>query len=98
MMPLTPGDVLPALPCATDAFVVGGFEPPRTLVPTVPSAAEAIVTSWMFMLYPRDPWHTRLVVRARVSRDWRALAAAAPGSSRPAGLKPQDAEHRQSRV
>jgi len=78
---VAPGDVFPATPGATDAFVVAAAESPRNLILTVPAAA-SILMSWEFLLDPLDQGRTRLIVRARVSWGWRAMAAAAPTAAR----------------
>lgn len=75
---VSPGDVFPAIPGATDAFVVAAAEPPRDLVLTVPIAGGGTLTSWEFLLDPLERGRTRLIVRARVSPQWRAMAASAP--------------------
>ena len=74
---VAPGDVLPATPGATDAFVVAVAEAPRDLVLTVPTVAGPVMT-WEFLLEPLDGARTRLVVRVRVSARWRELASRAP--------------------
>jgi hypothetical protein len=67
------GQVIPALPGATDAFVVADVDPGRMLVLTVPGCGTAIV-SWVFLLESVGKASTRLIVRARVSNGWRDLA------------------------
>ena len=67
------GDVFPAIPGATDAFVVAAVSPPSDLVLAVPGADGSRV-SWEFFLEPLGHDHTRLVVRGRVARDWLARA------------------------
>jgi proline iminopeptidase len=79
---ITPGDVLPAVPGARDAFVVASVEPPRDLVLTVPGRGGAgVIMSWEHLLEPLDRRRTRLIVRGRVSRQWSRMArqAATPG-------------------
>jgi len=66
---VTPGDVFPAVPGATDAFVVAAVEPPRDLVLAVPGARGDVV-SWEFHLAPVGTRRTRLLVRARVAPRW----------------------------
>ena len=51
---IAPGDVLPAIPGATDAFLVAEVEVPRHLVLTVPDASGGIQVSWEFLLQPVD--------------------------------------------
>ena len=70
---LAPGDVLPCLPGATDAFVVAAVEPPRDLILTVPGA-HGPVTSWEHLLQPLAPKRSRLIVRGRVARGWKQMA------------------------
>ncbi|WP_099025861.1 SRPBCC family protein [Mycolicibacterium palauense] len=60
------GDVMPALPGATDAFVVAAVDEPRHLVLGVPGPY-GHRASWAFVLRP-VPAGTRLLVRARVGR------------------------------
>jgi len=67
---VAPGEVLPAIPGATDAFLVAAIDPPRDLVLTGPAAGGRSRASWEFLLEPLDPVRTRLIVRGRVSRRW----------------------------
>lgn len=61
------GDVIPALPGATDAFIVGDVEPGRHLVLTVPAPGRREPrATWVLALEPNGPG-TRLLVRARLS-------------------------------
>jgi len=73
---LVPGDILPALPGATDAFVVARVEPPRDLILTVPDE-HGTITSWEHLLEPLGPTRSRLIVRGRVARGWKAMARTA---------------------
>lgn len=66
---VAPGDVFPALPGATDAFVVAAAQPPHELVLTGPAGGTPRV-SWAFLLEPRPDGRTRLLVRSRVSPRW----------------------------
>jgi hypothetical protein len=68
------GQVIPALPGATDAFVVAGVATGRSLLLTVPGPNGAAIVSWVFVLEHVDQFDTRLVVRARVAAGWRSLA------------------------
>lgn len=79
-----PGDVFPALPGTTDAFIVAVADPSRDLVLTVPADGHILVT-WAFHLDRLDGNRTRLTVRNRLSPRWRELAAQAPpaGPGRP---------------
>jgi hypothetical protein len=76
---VVPGDVLPAVPGATDAFVVASIERPRDLVLTVPGAGGGSRVSWAYLLERQDRDRTRLTVRGRVSPGW----LAPPGPSVP---------------
>lgn len=67
---IAPGDVMPAIPGATEAFVVASVEPPRDLVLTVPGAGGRGRVSWEYLLEPLDRGRTRLIVRGRVSPHW----------------------------
>ena len=64
---LAPGDVMPSLPGARDAFVVAVVEAGRDLVLTVPAAGGGLLVSWEFFLEPRARGTTRLLVRGRLS-------------------------------
>ncbi len=79
---IAPGDVLPAIPGATDAFRVAEVEVPRHLVLTVPDASGGIQVSWEFLLRPLDQGYTRLIVRGRISPRWPAPTQARSTSSR----------------
>ena len=81
---VAPGDILPATPGATDAFLVAVAEPPRDLVLVAP-AGEPVV-SWAFHVASALGGRSRLLVRVRVSPRWRELAAAAPAASHGAPL------------
>lgn len=82
---VVPGDVFPATPGATDAFVVAAVDPPRDLVLAVPAAGGPVMT-WEFCLDAPARGRTRLIVRARLSPRWRARAATAPDAARRAPL------------
>jgi hypothetical protein len=78
---IAPGDVLPAIPGATDAFLVAEVEAPRHLVLTVPDASGGIQVSWEFLLQPVDQGCTRLIVRGRISPRWPAPTQTLSASS-----------------
>jgi hypothetical protein len=67
---IAPGDLMPAIPGALDAFVIAAVDPPRDLILTVPAPGAGSRVSWEFFLEPLDHDHTRLIVRGRVSRHW----------------------------
>jgi hypothetical protein len=67
------GDVLPAVPGATDAFVVAAVEPPKALVLTSERGPKPAV-SWSFVLHPLADDRTRLLVRVRAGAAWRDVA------------------------
>jgi hypothetical protein len=69
---VVPGDILPALPGAKNAFVVAAVDPPRDLILIGPDAgtARGPRASWEFLLQPLDRGRTRLIVRGRVSSHW----------------------------
>jgi hypothetical protein len=73
---VVPGDVMPAVPGATDAFVVVAIDPPRDLVLTVPDGHGGHAVAWEHVLEPIDGGRTRLVVRGRASSHWLDLARA----------------------
>ncbi len=60
------GDVLPAAPGVTDAFVVDRLEEGRDLVLVVPNDREGVRGTWEFLLEPLPGDRSRLVVRARL--------------------------------
>ncbi len=80
---IRPGDVLPALPGATAAFVVDVVDPPRDLILTVPGD-DAPVVSWEHCIEALGPARSRLIVRGRVTRAWKAMAR----GTRTAGERP----------
>ena len=81
---IAPGDVMPALPGANDAFIIDTFEPPSDLLLVVPAASGGNLVSWEFLLEPLGEARTRLLVRARVARDWPGGGAGpAPVKRRP---------------
>ena len=75
---VVPGDVMPAIPGATDAFVVAAVDPPRDLVLTVPDRHGGHAVAWEHVLEPVADDRTRLIVRGRVSSRWVDLARAEP--------------------
>jgi pyruvate/2-oxoglutarate dehydrogenase complex dihydrolipoamide acyltransferase (E2) component len=62
---LAVGDVMPALPGATDAFIVADVRASRHLVLSVPMPSGVVRASWAFVLDPLGR-RTRLIVRARL--------------------------------
>lgn len=76
------GDVFPAIPGATDAFIVAVVEQPWNLVLTVPKKDGGNLVSWDFLLKPLDQGYTRLIVRGRISPQWleRTEVKASPNS------------------
>jgi len=64
------GDIFPAIPGATDAFIVAAVEQPWNLVLTVPKKGGGNLVSWDFLLKPLDQGFARLIVRARISPQW----------------------------
>jgi Protein of unknown function (DUF998) len=75
---LASGDVMPAVPGATDAFVVAAVDPPRDLVLTVPDGRGGSAVAWEHLLDPLPGGRTRLIVRGRASSHWLDLAGAPP--------------------
>ena len=65
------GAVFPALPGATDAFVVARCEKDRDLVLSWRSPAGTYFTTWAFVLEQEGPSRTRLLVRGRASPAYR---------------------------
>ena len=75
---IAPGDVMPAVPGAKDAFIVTSVEPPRDLVLTVPDGQGGTVVAWEHALERLDGSRTRLIVRGRASSRWLDLARGKP--------------------
>jgi hypothetical protein len=73
-----PGDIMPAVPGAQDAFVVATVDPPRDLVLAVPDGHGGNAVAWEHVLEPLDGGRTRLIVRGRASSDWLDLALRKP--------------------
>jgi hypothetical protein len=76
------GDVMPAVPGATDAFVVAAVDPPRGLVLTVPDGLGGIAVAWEHLLEPLGRGRTRLIVRGRASSQWVDRARTKPPADR----------------
>lgn len=79
---LVPGDIMPAVPGATDAFIVSAVEPLRDLVLTVPDGHGGYAVAWEHALFPLEGGRTRLIVRGRASSQWLVLARTKPPSGR----------------
>jgi pimeloyl-ACP methyl ester carboxylesterase len=75
---ILPGDIMPAVPGAADAFVVAAVDPPRDLVLTVPDDRFGNVVAWEHVLDPLDGNRARLIVRSHASAHWLDLALAKP--------------------
>ena len=67
---LVAGDVMPAIPGASDAFVVAAVDPPRDLVLTVPDGRGGNAVAWEHVLDSLADGRTRLLVRGRASSRW----------------------------
>jgi hypothetical protein len=65
LQPLTVGMVFPALPSATDGFVLLSYERERSLVLGWRSPNGAPLVTWAFVLREMEKGATRLIVRAR---------------------------------
>jgi len=65
------GSVLPALPGATDVFVVAQCEPEHSLVLAWRLPSGKNQTTWAFVLEEPQPGRTRLIVRGRVAPGYR---------------------------
>jgi hypothetical protein len=72
------GDIMPAVPGATDAFVVAAVDPPGDLVLTVPDGHGGNAVAWEHVLEPIEGGRTRLIARGRASSAWVDLARATP--------------------
>jgi uncharacterized protein DUF998 len=75
---MVPGNLMRAVPGATDAFVIAAIDPPRDLVLTAPDGRGGHAVAWEHVLEPVDGGRTRLIARARASSRWLDLAAAPP--------------------
>ena len=65
------GSVFPAVPGATDVFVVAQCEPERSLVLSWRLPDGHYQTTWAFVLEQPQPDQTRLIVRGRVASGYR---------------------------
>jgi uncharacterized protein DUF998 len=72
------GDLMPAAPGATDAFVVASADPLRDLVLAAPDGHGGCAVAWEHVLEPLERGRTRLIARARASSRWIDLARAKP--------------------
>jgi hypothetical protein len=79
---VVPGGVMPAVPGATDAFVVASVDPPRDLVLTVPDGHGGNAVAWEHVLNPTADGRTRLIVRGLAGSNWLELARAQPPAGR----------------
>jgi pimeloyl-ACP methyl ester carboxylesterase len=75
---IAPGDIMPAVPGAKDAFVVASVDPPSDLVLTVPDGHGGNAVGWEHLLERLDGERTRLIVRGRASSRWLNVARAKP--------------------
>jgi hypothetical protein len=75
---IVPGDIMPAIPGAKDAFIVAAVEPSRDLVLTVPDGRGGSAVAWEHFLHPLDGGRTRLIVRGCASSAWLDLARTKP--------------------
>jgi membrane protease YdiL (CAAX protease family) len=71
--PIAPGDIVPCLPGAREAFVVAAVAPPHDLILIVPGA-DGPITSWEHLVKPLGPTRSRLIVRGRVAHGWKQMA------------------------
>jgi uncharacterized protein YndB with AHSA1/START domain len=63
--------LFPAVPGATDGFIVAVCQPEHALVLTWPHPDRHPVVTWAFVTEPLAGGRTRLLVRARASRAYR---------------------------
>lgn len=80
---LVPGDIVPALPGATDAFRVAVVEPPRHLILTVPDGKGQIQVSYEFLIEQLDLGTSVLIVRGRLSPRWPSATGESRGRAGP---------------
>ena len=71
-----PGDIMPAVPGAEDAFVVAAVDAPRSRADVPDHGGNAV--AWEHVLEPLDGGRTRLIVRGRASSHWLDLALRKP--------------------
>ena len=76
------GDVMPAAPGATAAFVVAKVDAPRDLILTAPDGCGGYAVAWEHLLEPLEGRRTRLISRARASSRWVDLARTKPPTGR----------------
>ncbi len=81
---VSPGDVMPAAPGATEGFVVARLEPPRDLVLCWPAPDGGVNASWEYTVDEAAPGTARLVARARLAQG--ALVRARESPAEPAAL------------
>ncbi len=65
------GNIFPALPGATDVFVVAQCDPEHSLVLAWRLPSGKYQTTWAFVLEQPQPGQTRLIVRGRVAPGYR---------------------------
>jgi hypothetical protein len=66
------GTLFPAIPGATDAFMVVAYEQERFFIlGWVPGSQDAPVTTWAFVLEEPEPGYTRLIEHGRVRSPYR---------------------------
>ena len=65
------GSILPAVPGATDVFLVAQCEPEHSLVLSWRLPSGKYQTTWAFVLEQSQPDQTRLIVRGRVAPGYR---------------------------
>ena len=80
---LEPGDIVPAIPGSTDAFIVAAVEPPTRLVLMVPDALGGSQVQYEFLLDPLPPDRTRLTVRGVLSERWPTRTKPSTSSAQP---------------
>jgi len=80
---LAPGDIVPAIPGSTDAFIVAEVEPPSHLVLTGPDRLGGNQVSYEFLLRPLGDGHTRFIVRGTLSERWPSSTRPSSSASRP---------------
>ena len=69
---ITVGDLFPATPGATDAFMLMGYDSDRSLILAwVPEPNASPVTTWAFILEGSEAGSTRLIERGRVRSPYR---------------------------
>ncbi|HET7153554.1 MAG TPA: hypothetical protein VFJ29_07280 [Candidatus Kapabacteria bacterium] len=64
------GMLFPGVPGETDGFFLIAYKPEQYLILSGPTVEGPYLTTWAFILRPTGEGHTRLIVRARASKEY----------------------------